>query len=425
MKKVTLTIALALFSAQSLAEEVTVGRFFGACEEVSENISEATGEACIIQSIIDGYSKADNGNTARTLPTNWGNYYAQIKTAYSGGTPPNVHVMHRHRLPEFADLGALQALSAEVLKNAGIDSKDWTQSALDAVTYKGKIYGVPMDLHANLWHINIDLMQKAGLVDKAGKAILPGSPQELIEHAKQMKEKTGEDYLAADFAQFPVGVRFVLALLWQQDSNIFDTKGNVTVNTPEMRTAVNTVLDLFKQKGADPRLNYTESQQKFIDGKSAVLVNGTWAVDLYTAQAKDNKVPLANYQVADFPTLFKTPATWADTHMWVVPAKTAKNKAKFDASLGLLAWINNHNLDWSRTGHMAVRNSVLNSEEYQELDHRDEYIATKDRATDTPPSTKYGAIQDILNRELQSIWLTGKSVDMALEDAQYDIEDIM
>ena len=57
--------------------------------------------------------------------------------------------MHRHRVPEFAGFGALADLSGD-LESAGIDPADWTETALEAVTYEGKIYGVPMDLHANL-----------------------------------------------------------------------------------------------------------------------------------------------------------------------------------------------------------------------------------------------------------------------------------
>jgi ABC-type glycerol-3-phosphate transport system substrate-binding protein len=33
--------------------------------------------------------------TVETLPTDWGNYYDQIKAAYAGGTAPDVHVLHR------------------------------------------------------------------------------------------------------------------------------------------------------------------------------------------------------------------------------------------------------------------------------------------------------------------------------------------
>jgi len=424
MKHVILSAALvAGLVAPAAAQEVSLGRFFGACEDAGTDTKTSVGEACIIQSIINAASAEIDGVTVETLPTDWGNYYDQIKAAYAGGTPPDVHVMHRHRVPEFAGLGAVADLSAD-LAAAGIDTSDWAPAALDAVSYNGGIYGVPMDFHANLWHVNMDLMAKAGLVAD-GKPVLPSSPAEMLEHAKKVKEATGKDYLAADFAQYPIGVRLTLALMWQQGANIFDGD-TATINNDSAKNAVTSMTQLFDAGVANPQLNYADSQQSFLNGEAAILVNGTWVVDFYTAEAAKSEVALNNYYVADFPTLFSEGATWADSHMWAVPASLkSKDPSKYAAALKVLAFINDHNIDWARTGHMAVRSSVLNSAEYAALAHRGEYTGTAAIARDTPPSEKYGAIQDVLNRELQAIWLTGKDVTAALSDAQAEVQDLL
>ena len=405
------------------AQEVTLGRFFGACEDAGTDTKASVGEACIIQSIINAASAEIDGVTVNTLPTDWGNFYDQIKASYAGGTPPDIHVMHRHRVPEFAGLGALADLSGD-LEAAGIDTSDWAPAALDAVSYNGGVYGVPLDFHANLWHVNMDVMEAAGLVAD-GKPVLPSSPEELLAHAKQVKDATGNDYLAADFAQFPIGVRLVLALMWQQNANIFTDDGTATINNDAGANAVTAITQLFDAGYANPQLNYADSQQAFLNGEAAILVNGTWVVDFYTAEAAKAEVGLNSYYVADFPTLFDTGATWADTHMWAVPASLKSDEDKYMAALKVLAFINDHNIDWARTGHMAVRNSVLSSDEYTNLPHRAEYTATASLAKDTPPSERYGAIQDVLNRELQAIWLTGKAVDMALADAEAEVQDLL
>lgn len=422
MKHFLIGAALAAgLTVPATAQEVTLGRFFGACEDAGTDTKASVGEACIIQSIINAASAEIDGVTVNTLPTDWGNYYDQIKAAYAGGTPPNVHVMHRHRVPEFASLGAIANLSDD-LAGAGIDVNDWAPSALDAVSYDGAIYGVPMDFHANLWHVNMDLMEAAGLV-KDGKPILPSSPEDLLAHAQAVKDATGKDYLAADFAQFPLGVRLVLSLIWQQGSNISDND-EATINTEEAKTAIKAVTQLFDAGLANPQLNYADSQQAFLNGEAAILVNGTWVVDFYTAEAAKAEVALNNYHVADFPTLFDEGATWADSHMWAIPASLKDSDPEtYQAALKVLAFINDHNIDWARTGHMAVRKSVLESDEYANLPHRDEYTGTAAIARDVPPSVRYSAIQDVLNRELQAIWLTGKDADAALADAEADVQD--
>jgi multiple sugar transport system substrate-binding protein len=424
MKHVLLGAALvAGMVVPAAAQQISLGRFFGACEDAGTDTTTSVGEACIIQSIINAASAEIDGVTVETLPTDWGNYYDQIKAAYAGGTPPDVHVMHRHRVPEFAGLGAVADLSGD-LSDAGINTSDWATAALDAVSYNGGIYGVPMDFHANLWHVNMDIMAKAGLVNN-GKPILPSSPEEMLEHAKKVKNATGHDYLAADFAQYPIGVRLTLALMWQQGANIFDGD-TATINNDAARNAVTAMTQLFDAGTANPQLNYADSQQAFLNGESAILVNGTWVFDFYTAEAAKSEVALNNYYVADFPTLFSEGATWADSHMWAIPASLkANNPEKYSAALKVLAFINDHNIDWARTGHMAVRNSVLNSSEYASLAHRDEYTGTAAIARDTPPSAKYGAIQDVLNRELQAIWLTDKDMSAALADAEAEVQDLL
>lgn len=109
------------------AQEVTLGRFFGACEDAGTDTKASVGEACIIQSIINAADAELDGITVTTLPTDWGNYYDQIKAAYAGGTPPDVHVMHRHRVPEFAGLGAIADISGD-LQAAGIDPSYWSEA---------------------------------------------------------------------------------------------------------------------------------------------------------------------------------------------------------------------------------------------------------------------------------------------------------
>ena len=125
MKRLILAAAMAIgVVTPTLAQEITLGRFFGACEDAGTDTKASVGEPCIVQSIINAASAEIDGVTIETLPTDWGNYYDQIKAAYAGGTPPDVHVMHRHRVAEFAGLGALADLTDD-LAGAGIDVSDW------------------------------------------------------------------------------------------------------------------------------------------------------------------------------------------------------------------------------------------------------------------------------------------------------------
>ena len=112
--------------------------------------------------------------------------------------------------------------------------------------------------------------------------------------------------------------------------------------------------------------------------------------------------------------------------MWAIPAALKESDPeKFQAALQLLAHINDNNASWAKTGHMAVRTSVLESDAYNNLPHRSNYAETAANSRDIPPSVRYGAIQDTLARELLAFWMGEKSLESALSDAQLDIEDLL
>ena len=404
--------------------ELKVARFFDPCIEASANIEQASGEACIIQAIFSAFSAEDNGITVDLLPPHRDNYYPQLIAAYASGAPPDIHLLHRHRLPDFASAGLLAPLQDD-LANIGVDITDWEEAARDAVTVDDEIIAVPFDFHANLWHINLSLMREAGLIAKGGRPMLPASPGELLDHARQMQTATGKSYLAADFVQFPIGVRSILSLLWQQGENVFDGR-EALVDTAEMRAAITSFTDLFDAGLADPGYDYEAAQQAFLDGEVAILINGTWAVDFYDRQISKGETALTDYDVADFPTLFTDPATWADSHLWAVPMslKTERPEA-YDAAIQLLSWINDHNFDWARTGHLAVRTSVLESDAYATLAHRLDYRRSATLGRDLPVTSGYDEIHDIMARCMRAIWHEEMPLDQALSKAEAEIQELL
>ena len=84
-----------------------------------------------------------------------------------------------------------------------------------------------------------------------------------------------------------------------------------------------------------------------------------------------------------------------------------------------------HSIDWSRTGHMSYRSSVINSDAYKNLPHRSEYASTADIMTDTPHSVNYGAIKSLIDSEIQSIILGEKELDSTLKDANNKLKKLI
>jgi len=88
MKHVLIGAALAAgMVVPATAQDISLGRFFGACEDAGTDTKASVGEACIIQSIINAASAEIDGVSVQTLPTDWGNYYDQIKASYAVAHP--------------------------------------------------------------------------------------------------------------------------------------------------------------------------------------------------------------------------------------------------------------------------------------------------------------------------------------------------
>ena len=138
-----LALASLVFASPAPAQDsqdLKLARFFGVCDTKSSDVAAAVGEACIIEAIIRSFSEADNGITVTELPADWDSYYDQNKTSMVGGNPPDVLVMHQHRIPEFAGIGALAEITEEDYAEAGVPFDDFTDRAVEGITYEGKYY---------------------------------------------------------------------------------------------------------------------------------------------------------------------------------------------------------------------------------------------------------------------------------------------
>ncbi|WP_309082936.1 extracellular solute-binding protein [Chelativorans sp.] len=416
-------------AAPAHSVELNLIRFFGDCANEYGNVTEldkAVGECGIIQVLTNKFNaENDLGATVNTQTVDWGTYYDQLSATYSTGSIPDIAVMHRSVLPNFTTRNLVEPL-AEGFAEVGVDTKDFAPAALEAVTVGETVYGLPFDLHALLFHINMDLMEQAGLVQN-GQPVLPSSPEELLQHAKQMKERTGKNYFAMESgASEFMPVRLFNTWVWQQGQDVIAADGSAAnLDSDAGRAAAELLATLYSEGHINSRHDYAAAEQAFLAGDVAILINGTWVVDSYSTQAEGGEAGLKNYRVANLPNLFSQDAVWSDSHLWVMPVDQSRSDEEQKAALAFLAFLNEHNYDWARTGHLAVRTSVLESEQFNALPQRSNYAETSQIARALPAIPGQRAIQDIMVSELSSIWLAGKSVDDVLPSMQRRVEQTL
>ena len=119
-----------------------------------------------------------------------------------------------------------------------------------------------------------------------------------------------------------------------------------------------------------------------------------------------------------FPTLMGKPRVWADGHSWVL-LRGAVTDANRPAVLKLLKFMYDNNYEWARTGHLPIRQSVIDSPAFQALPYRKNIAVISQTALILPHEVRrqFG-IQTIINEEVNNVLMSGKSIDAALASAQ-------
>ncbi|MCG8567140.1 MAG: extracellular solute-binding protein, partial [Desulfobacterales bacterium] len=175
----------------------------------------------------------------------------------------------------------------------------------------------------------------------------------------------------------------------------------------------------------DRNFDYGAAQEAFLNGEIAVLINGTWVPDTYSEQAESGDAAISNYGVSAFPNIFGQPASWIDSHMWIIPTNPNRDPDVEQATLEFMKFLNDNNFHWARTGHMSVRQSVIASEAFQALPKRSGYAGIAQSGRAIPRMKNYTGFQDSLQQELRSTWQNDKDIAQTLQDAEARASQVM
>jgi multiple sugar transport system substrate-binding protein len=413
--------------------EITLSRFFGACDAEYGKVNEvgkASGECGIITTLVNQFN-ATNKEDILVKPQiiEWNPYYTQLDARILSHDVPTISVMHEAVLGDYVKRNLVEPLDAG-FKSVGVDTKDFTAHAHRGVTFADKTYALPFDTHSWLWHININLFKKAGLVDSSGKPILPTTPDELLKQAKQFKDKTGLPYLTMPIANESAGqMRTLDTMVYQQNGTLFPSgPTKIDLHSKPVTNALQLLDSLMKAGDITPNLDYGAANQAFMNGRAGVLICGTWMIEDLTNLSKKPDSVLANngYEVVPFPNLFQKKAVWADGHSWVMLKGGAKDDKTRHAAFVFLKFLYDHDADWARTGHLPARQSVIDSAEFNALPHRPAIKEISSIGYSLPNTVpRQFAIQEMVGDEVSNMLSSGKSIPDVEQQAQDRVNKLL
>ena len=420
--------ALALASCADSADEpsIYVQRFFGECGAVygeTTDVARVEGECGIITTIINKFDATSDIRVSQNVVA-WPGY-PQLTAQTAAKDPPDIVTMHSGVIADYAAKGLLEPVEP-ILRAAGIDPASFTEASRRAITIDGRIYGLPWDTHGGLFHVNLKLFAQAGLM-RGGKPVFPTSPEELLAHARQFQERTGKPYLIQSLVADPAyQTRNLYTYMMAQGAPIFPDARHIRLQTPEARR----VVSLFRQISVERLTTLNQDTPaaiaSFMSGEGGIYPTGTWMIGQFEQEANTPGRPLHDsYGVYPYPRLWGRPAYFISGHVWVIP-KRERSPEQYAAMARFFRFMAEHNLDWTRTGHLPAFRSIIQSPQFAALPHREEIAPL---ATFGQPLPGYvqrqSAIEGLVGEEVAAAVNGQKSIDAALAAAERRVNQLL
>ncbi|HEX2914515.1 MAG TPA: sugar ABC transporter substrate-binding protein [Chloroflexia bacterium] len=255
--------------------------------ELTMSVWAGVDEAKEFQAIIDQLNaKATNYHV--TIQASPQEYFTKLQTGLASGTAPDLFWIDVDHLSGFADKGSLMDLTDMVKgdKNhpaANLD--DYFKGALDAGTYKDKLYGLPWISQPLVLYVNLDMFKAAGVtpptadwtwddfLNAAKKLTVDGSGKTAADAG--FDPKTIKQWGFTDNgADWPPTAMYI----WQAGGQTItpDFKSS-PIDSPEAVKAEQWYADLSLKYHVTPTPTQVKDQgfdSMFINGKVAMFVGG-------------------------------------------------------------------------------------------------------------------------------------------------------
>lgn len=367
------------------------------------------GDGIKMSALIDQANEQNPEFHATQTVLAWGTpYYTKLAMASAGGRAPDVAIMHASRVPGYAPGGLLDPWDVDKLASYGVREQDFAEAVWKKGFNGGDLYSVALDSHPFILLYNTDIAAQAGALGPDGKLVEITSPEQFLEVANAMQQVTGKHGASWGYLNDGAQLWRMFYTFYKQQGADMVLKEGGTVEYDEQ--AAVTALE-FMQQLTDGTAMATASDiqsgiAEFVSGESGMLFTGVWEVP----SAENAGIP---FDGSIIPTLFGTPAVYADSHAFVLPRQSEVDDVKREDVYKMVSTILKDSLSWAAAGHIPAYLPIVESPEYAELRPQANYAEAADYLNYDPPAWFTGSGSDFQTYFLDSI----QSVILAKDDA--------
>ncbi|WLQ07716.1 extracellular solute-binding protein [Arthrobacter oryzae] len=320
----------------------------------------------------------------------WGTpYYTKLAMASAGGRPPEVAVMHAARVPGYAPGGLLDAWDLDLLAEFGVRPEDFGSRIWEKSQFNGQVFSLALDSHPFVMLYNTEVADKAGVLGSDGRLADISSPSQFLEVSRELQRVTGKHGLSYGYLGDGAQMWRLFYTLYRQHGADFilepgrpaQVDRDVAIDCLEFITSL--LDNTISTKSGDGGTAIAE----FASQGSGLLFTGVWELPTM----KTAGVP---FGASTIPTLFGTPAAFADSHSFVLPHQATLDESRRRGVYQFVASMLKNSLSWAEAGHIPAYQPVVNSPEYAAL----------------KPQADYAHAADIINYDPVA-WFTGSGSD--------------
>jgi multiple sugar transport system substrate-binding protein len=301
------------------------------------------GDGPSMDALVKRFNNENKKITVKQNTMQWADFEQRLPAAAQAGKGPDMGVMHLSSVAGHAARQVIVPLD-DLAKSLSLQENDFVSAVWKGGIYKGKRYGIPLDVHCLAMYWNKDHFAKAGISS-------PPTDQASFEAAIKKLQQAGFKQPFWMPNQWPAHLMF-MSVLWQNGGEPIAADGSkATFDSDAGVKAVSWQRDQVKKGYSPSSVDIDAQYLAFKNGKNSITWDGIW-------QINDLKAAGMNFGIAPIPTIGSTPAVWGDSHQFFMTAQAAQDKNRANASKTFIKWLSDQSSAWSGAGMVPARNSA-------------------------------------------------------------------
>ena len=372
------------------------------------------GDGVTMSSLLDKVNAAQDAYRIRPTVLAWGSpYYTKLAMAGTGGRAPDVAIMHATRVPGWAPGGLLDSWDLDRLAELGVDESTFPAPIWQKGFAGDRLFSVALDAHPFVLMYNTDICDAAGQLDSDGRLRETSSPEEFLEQLRAVAGSAEGHALSygylGDGAQM---WRLFYGLYAQHDLAIeLPVGGKMGIDKDAAVEVLEFMRTLLDGEIAATQNDYGTAVAEFATGKSGMFMTGVW--ELRTMQ--NAGIP---FDATMIPTLYGTPAVYADSHSFVLPHQSDADPQRRELTYRFVADMLKGSFGWAEAGHVPAYLPVTTSPAYDDLVPQAHYAEAAEHVVYDPEAWFTGSgsnFQGEFGAAVQGVLLSGDDPAAAID----------